>query len=293
MKKALSNKQIDCFWENGYLTVEEAVTSSQLGKLKTELAGWVEESRNHSEPYGQPTIDGRPRFDMGLEHTAEKPALRRVNNPSDISPIYYEVMSDSRMVDMVCDLIGKNIKFHHCKINLKCPGGHTVVHYHQDFAFTPHSNDDVVTALLMLDNVTLDNGCLMVVPGSHKGKMYSLYDDGTFVGRVSDTIENNLAKKQVPVLGKPGDVCLMHTRLAHGSAANQSNNPRGLYICVYTAADAIPLAKNPMPNLNEGKIIRGEAVTSARMIDFEVELPQQPKSASFFTVQGQDSAEGI
>ena len=48
-----------------------------------------------------------------------------------------------------------------------------------------------------------------------------------------------------------------------------------------------------IPSLNEGKIIRGEAVTSARMIDFEVELPQQPKSASFFTVQGQDSAEGI
>jgi len=48
-----------------------------------------------------------------------------------------------------------------------------------------------------------------------------------------------------------------------------------------------------MPSLNEGKIIRGEAVTYARMIDFEVELPQQPKSASFFTVQGQDSAEGV
>ncbi|GIR04252.1 MAG: hypothetical protein CM15mP14_4700 [Rhodospirillaceae bacterium] len=44
----------------------------------------------------------------------------------------------------------------------------------------------------------------MVVPGSHKGKMYSLYEDGTFVGRVSATIENKLAKKQVPVLGKPG-----------------------------------------------------------------------------------------
>ena len=84
----------------------------------------------------------------------------------------------------------------------------------------------------------------------------------------------------------------MHTRLAHGSAANQSDNPRGLYICVYTAADAVPLAKNLMPSLNEGKIVRGEAVSSARMIDFEVELPQQPKSASFFTVQGQDSAEG-
>jgi hypothetical protein len=82
----------------------------------------------------------------------------------------------------------------------------------------------------------------------------------------------------------------MHTRLAHGSAPNGSKNSRGLYICVYTAADAIPLAKNPMPSLNEGLIVRGNGTISARMIDFKVELPQQPKSASFFTVQGQGSA---
>ena len=216
MNRALNNEQIEDFWKNGYLTVENAVTANQLAQLKAEIFEWVEESKNYSKPYGQPTVDGRPRFDMGTEHTAERPALRRVNNPSDISAVYYEVMSDSRMVDMICDLIGSNIKFHHCKINLKCPGGHTIVHYHQDFAFTPHSNDDVVTALLMLDEVTEDNGCLMVVPGSHKGKMYSLYEDGNFVGRVSDKEEIKLATQQVPVLGNTGDVCLMHTRLAHG-----------------------------------------------------------------------------
>ena len=290
MGKILTKEQIDTFNKDGYLAVKRAVTKAQLARLRSEISAWVEESRRHSEPYGEPTIDGRPRFDMGTEHTADKPALRRINNPSDISAYYYEVMSNSRMVDMVSDLIGSNLKFHHCKINLKCPGGNTVVHYHQDFGFTPHSNDDVVTALLMLDEVTDSNGCLMVVPGTHKGKMYSLYNDGVFVGRVSDQIEQELTLQQVPVTGMAGDVCLMHTRLAHGSAANNSENPRGLYICVYTAADAIPLAKNPMPSLNEGKIVRGEASISARMTNFKVELPQQPKSASFFTVQGQDSA---
>jgi ectoine hydroxylase-related dioxygenase (phytanoyl-CoA dioxygenase family) len=229
---------------------------------------------------------------MGADHTALKPALRRINNPSDISESYFQVMSDSKMVDMVAELIGVNVKFHHCKINLKCPGANTTVHYHQDFAFTPHSNDDVVTALLLLDDVTEDNGCLMVVPGSHKGKMYSLYDGKQFIGRVDDATETFLKSKQIPVVGSAGDVCLMHTRLAHGSAPNKSETSRGLYICVYTAADAVPLAKNPMPSPNEGLIVRGEKQISARMINFEVELPQQPKSASFFTVQGQESATG-
>ncbi|MBH68156.1 MAG: restriction endonuclease subunit S [Rhodospirillaceae bacterium] len=289
----LPEKEIKAFQKNGYLTVKDAVTEEQLANLRREINEWVEESRQHTEPYGKPTIDGRPRFDMGTDHTPDKPALRRVNNPSDISDHYYEVMANSRMVDMVTDLIGNDIKFHHCKINLKCPGGNTVVHYHQDFGFTPHSNDDVVTALLMLDDVTEANGCLMVVPGSHVGRMYSLYNEGTFVGRVDKKTEHILKKQEVPITGKAGNVCLMHTRLAHGSTANNSTQSRGLYICVYTAADSIPLARNPMPSINEGKIVRGKASLKARLIDFEVELPQQPKSASFFTVQGQNSSKSI
>ena len=290
MLSALTIQEKQAFEKDGYIVVKNAVDGKQLESLQSEIKNWVQESKLHSEPYGQPTIDGRPRFDMGTDHTASNPTLRRINNPSDISEIYFQVMSDSKMVDMVVDLIGTNIKFHHCKINLKCPGANTTVHYHQDFAFTPHSNDDVVTALLLLDDVTEQNGCLMVVPGSHKGPMYSLYDGNQFVGRVNDTTEQSLINEQLPVVGSAGDVCLMHTRLAHGSAPNGSKNSRGLYICVYTAADAIPLAKNPMPSLNEGLIVRGTGTISARMIDFKVELPQQPKSASFFTVQGQGSA---
>ena len=283
MRSTLTRQERERFEVDGYLMAKNAVSREQLTKLQSEIKVWVDESRQYTKPYGEPTIDGRPRFDMGADHTALKPALRRINNPSDISESYFQVMSDSKMVDMVAELIGVNVKFHHCKINLKCPGANTTVHYHQDFAFTPHSNDDVVTALLLLDDVTEHNGCLMVVPGSHKGKMYSLYDGNQFIGRVDDATETFLKSKQIPVVGSAGDVCLMHTRLAHGSAPNESESPRGLYICVYTAADAVPLARNPMPSPNEGLIVRGKKQISARMINFEVELPQQPKSASFFT----------
>jgi ectoine hydroxylase-related dioxygenase (phytanoyl-CoA dioxygenase family) len=142
----------------------------------------------------------------------------------------------------------------------------------------------------MLDEVTAENGCLKVVPGSHKGPMHSLYEGDAFVGKVDVTTEAALQAQQIPITGDAGSVCLMHSRLAHGSAPNESDRPRGLYICVYTAADAVPLARNPMPSPNEGMILRGQPSLSARMIDFQVELPKQPKSASFFTVQGQDSA---
>ena len=286
----LTDAQVERFWQDGCLVADDAVTAAQLAAMRAEIARWVEASRAHTEPFGPPTIDERPRFDMGAEHSAERPALRRVNNPSDISAAFREVMQDGAMVDMVADLIGPNVKFHHCKINLKLPGSHTEVGYHQDFAYTPHSNDDVVTALLMLDDMTLENGCLQVVPGSHRGPIHSLFDGERFTGFIAPAVVEELKASQVPVTGPAGSVCLMHTRLAHGSDANRSTRPRGLYICVYTAADAVPLARNPMANPNEGFIVRGQKVRQARLMEGLVELPEQPKMASFFAVQGQKSA---
>ena len=121
--------------------------------------------------------------------------------------------------------------------------------------------------------------------------MLSLYQDGRFVGAVSGAEEVRLLSESIPVTGKAGSVCLMHTRLAHGSAPNGSDRSRNLYICVYSAADAFPIARNPMANPNEGMILRGEKTRTARLSEAMIELPEQPKSASFFTVQGQESAE--
>jgi ectoine hydroxylase-related dioxygenase (phytanoyl-CoA dioxygenase family) len=286
----LTDAQIERFWQDGCLVAEDAVTAAQLAAMRAEIEDWVAASRAHTAPFGPPTIDDRPRFDMGAEHSAASPALRRVNNPSDISAAFRAVMQEAAMVDMVADLIGPNVKFHHCKINLKLPGSQTEVGYHQDFAYTPHSNDDVVTALLMLDDMTLENGCLQVVPGSHRGPIHSLFDGERFTGFIASAVVEELKPKQVPITGPAGSVCLMHTRLAHGSDANRSARPRGLYICVYTAADAVPLARNPMANPNEGLIVRGQKKRQARLMEGLVELPEQPKMASFFAVQGQKSA---
>ena len=288
----LTDSQTRQFWDDGYLVVEDAVRSEELSAIKVQLQDWVEESLSHTEPFGSPTVDNRPRFDMGSEHSHDHPALRRVNNPSEVSPAYFQVMSRSAMVDMVADLVGPDVKFHHCKINLKLPGSFTSVDYHQDFVYTPHTNDDVVTALLMLDDMRTDNGCLTAVPGSHRGPIYSLFDGATFSGRVSAEIGSTALEGKAPITGRAGSACLMHTRLLHGSRANESAQARGLYICVYAAADAFPIARNPMPNPQEGMIVRGRRSRVARLMKAEIELPEQPKSASFFTVIGQDSAKG-
>ena len=94
----LSKEQIDTFWRDGYLVVGNAVDGDVLGRLRSDFASWVEESRDHTENYGD-TLDGRPRFDLEPGHTSDKPGLRRVNAPVEVSEAYFEAMASSRMTD--------------------------------------------------------------------------------------------------------------------------------------------------------------------------------------------------
>src|SRR5579871_2840735 len=99
-RMTLSKFEIEKFWHDGYLVVPDAISPQQLAAMRAQIAGWVDESRSHREPFGPPTLDGRPRFDMGEEHRPDRPALRRVNNPSDISPAFAHVAWESRVADI-------------------------------------------------------------------------------------------------------------------------------------------------------------------------------------------------
>jgi len=280
----LTDEKREFFETQGYLCVENAVSAQQLAGLRRQFADWVEESKSHAEAYGE-TVDGRARFDLEPGHSSSLPALRRVNAPTDISEDYYRVMRDSKMTDCVGELIGPNVKYHHSKVNSKLPGAATEVKWHQDFPFTPHSNDDLITALLMVDEVTAENGPLQVVPGSHRGEIYDLWHDGVFTGAVDDAVTAYCLENAVTCTGKAGSLCLMHTRLLHGSAPNMSARPRTLFITVYSAEDAQPCSPNPVPNMHQGEVVRGRASGQIRATAFDIPLPQLPQSSSFFDQQ--------
>ncbi|STU64329.1 phytanoyl-CoA dioxygenase family protein [Klebsiella michiganensis] len=163
--------QIEQFHQQGFLVVEEVLSAEEVALLQTDFDAWVEESRQHSEAWGE-TLDGRPRFDLESDHAPNHPSLRRVSSPTEISAAYRHAAFNSRMAAIAGQLIGgSGTRFHHSKINSKLPHTATQVKWHQDFLFTPHSNDDIITALLMVSEVTPENGPLNVVPGSHRGPL--------------------------------------------------------------------------------------------------------------------------
>jgi ectoine hydroxylase-related dioxygenase (phytanoyl-CoA dioxygenase family) len=285
----LTQQQIDSFWRDGYLMVEDAVTPKQLADMLEVFGDWVAESRTHDGDYGE-TLDGRARFDLEPGHSAEKPALRRVQSPEDISEIYEDAMHNARTVDICADLIGPNMKFHHGKVNSKQPGAATKVKFHQDFPFQPMTNDNMITALLFLDEVTLENGPLEVCPGTHKGPFHSLWHDGVFTGAVADDVFEDYKENLVKCTGKAGTVCLMHASLLHGSAPNLSDKPRTLYIATYYAEDALELSPNHLPSVHNHTLVRGEATGRVRCSAFEMEIPEKPTSTSFFEQQATTAA---
>ncbi|HWK43772.1 MAG TPA: phytanoyl-CoA dioxygenase family protein [Stellaceae bacterium] len=284
----LTANDIARFREDGYVMLPGLVDAGAVTAMQAELDRWIEESRGHTANWGE-LPRGKLRFDLEAGHSAVNPKLRRVANPVDLSAAYRRVLWDGPVVDQVAALIGPAIKFHHCKLNVKLPGMETYVGWHQDHPFDPHTNDDVVGALVLLDDMNLENGCLMVVPGSHKQPM-THYRGDRFVGEAPAEAHADFAARAIPILGRAGDVCLIDTWMAHGSAPNRSTRPRRMLICDYTAADAFPLMPLSVPTVNTGRILRGEPTRIARFRAGTVELPPAYQADSFFTVQGQQTA---
>lgn len=286
----LSEREIAQYHDVGFVVARAAVGPAEIDALRAELDGWIEESRSHRSNYGE-TLDGKMRFDLEPGHSAKRPRLRRVANPVDISEAYRKVLFDGPPADLAAQLVGPDVTFHHCKLNNKLPGMETRVDWHQDHAYDPRSNDDAVVALLLLDDMNEDNGCLMVVPGSHRER-YSHYQDGRFTGATAPEHDADFRERAVPITGEAGDLCLMHTWCLHASAPNRSREPRRLLICDYSAADAVPLCPPHLTSLHFGRVVRGEPTRVARLKAGLIELPPAYEDDSFFSVQESKAAGG-
>tara|TARA_B100000315_G_scaffold89791_1_gene82548 strand:- start:836 stop:1720 length:885 start_codon:yes stop_codon:yes gene_type:complete len=282
--QVLDPEQVARYERDGYLYLEDALSPDRLSLLREVFEGWVEESRSHEGPYGE-TFDGRPRFDVEPGHSVEHPALRRVASPIEVSDAYLDVMRDSPALDAVVQIIGPNLRFRESKVNSKLPGTATHLKFHQDLPFGPLTNEDLVTVLFHLDDVTAENGPLEVVPGSHLGPLYEHWHDGVFTGAVSPEVTAWAKERAVTCSGAAGSAYLMDARVLHGSAPNPSSAPRSLFIVQYHAEDAHPLAPNHLPSRFDQEVVAGVDTGRVRCSDYELALPEMPTVASFFAVQ--------
>ncbi|MAE64659.1 MAG: phytanoyl-CoA dioxygenase, partial [Phycisphaeraceae bacterium] len=254
----LSSAEVNGFRESGYMAVREAVDAQTLETLRNAADALLEESRSLTESDSV--------FELEKDHSAETPRLCRVSNPVTQQPVFWETATSDGVLDCVESLIGPDIKFHHSKLNMKAGGGGADIGWHQDFAFFPHTNFDLVACGIALDDSTLDNGCLLVVPGSHRGGTLAHRSaDGRFQGRIVGDFEKFDPDAAEPVELKAGDMSIHHVGVIHGSKQNLSDRSRRLLIYQYAACDAIALDYRPPANEFASCVIRGAPPTHARL----------------------------
>ena len=252
--KVLTEKQRESYFEDGYLLLEKVVSDEWLERLRAVTNQMVDDSRQVTRSDAV--------WDLEDGHSAETPRLRRLSSPNDHHPTYWEFASRSVLPDIVADLVGPNVKFHHSKLNFKWARVGEEVKWHQDIGFWPHTNYSPCTLGTYLYDCTMEQGPLGVIKGSHNGPLYDQYNDkGEWIGCLSDEDAAGLDVSKVVYLhGPPGSVTIHNCRTIHGSRPNSSDEGRPLLLNVYAAADAFPYTANPLRSKYDQEIVRGKPV---------------------------------
>lgn len=265
----ITQQQISQYREEGWLVVPELLNDLMRQRMKEALAQWVEQSR---------TVDSHTEvFDLERGHTAAEPRLRRIKQPHRHHPVFEEFIRSAPVREVLQALLGPAFRLQNSKLNLKSPRFGSPVEWHQDWAFYPATNDDILAVGVMLDDTSLENGAMLVVPGSHKGPTHDHHDaDGRFCGALDPNTPGLNLEQAVPIVGKAGSVSFHHVRAIHGSAQNRSTMSRNFLLYEVCAADAFPLMGVPDFAEFNSRLLQGEPTIVPRFRDTPVRMPLPP-----------------
>ncbi len=251
--RVLSQEQRAFYFEAGYLLVERLIPAETVAGLRSVTDGLVAQSRCE-------TTSG-PIFDLAAGHGTERPMVRRIKNPDERHRVYWDY-ARGLIADVVADLVGPDVAFHHAKLNFKWhgPADEDSVAWHQDIQFYPHTNYSPLTVGTYLADTPMEAGPLTVIAGSHEGPLFDQYDDeGRWVGALKPRDAAGLdLTKAVSLPGPAGSITIHNCRTVHGSPPSKANG-RPLLLNAYSAADAFPYTTNPSFTSHARAIVRGKA----------------------------------
>ena len=283
MPEILSQSQIDFYNENGYLIVEDHVPNPIMDGIRAEIARFRDVAREMTA--------SDDRIDLEDSHRPEAPRIRRVKLPHTQSKPVDDLMRSDHILAPVRDLIGPNLRLQTTKLNMKSAGYGAAVEWHQDWAFYPYTNDDVLAVGLIIDDMGPENGPRMVFPGTHRKGVYDHHHDGAFCGAMDLAAEGLDPADAVPLMGPAGSISIHHVRIVHGSALNRSEHDRRIIFYEIMAADAFPIVggRGQWEGLEEfnSRMLCGETTLEPRVTPCPVRVafPDGPTQGSIYEVQ--------
>lgn len=191
----LTEAQRAAYDRDGFIVVPDVFSAAEVAELR---AVTEEFERNAAAVAANDDI-----YDLEDTHSAAEPRVRRIKAPHLHHPAYASASRNDTVVAILQELWG-SVRFDTGKLNMKSAGFGAPVEWHQDWAFYPHTNDDLAAVGIMLDDMTMANGPMLVVPGSHKGPIYDHHGpDGRFCGAMDPSPATSICRAHCRVSAAP------------------------------------------------------------------------------------------
>ena len=203
MPKRLTVEQQEAYARDGFVAPIDIFSADEIAEIRAEIEA--------AEARWPNALDGAGR-----------------NNGHLALPVLDRIVHDSRILDAVEDVLGENILAAGSTLFIKEPNSGGFISWHQDARYAGMEPHDWVTGWLAVSNVTEDNGCMRMIPGSHieplRDHVDTFGEDNLLTrGQEVQGIDESAA---VSVPLKPGQLSLHHPRIVHGSGPNQSGERR-------------------------------------------------------------------
>jgi ectoine hydroxylase-related dioxygenase (phytanoyl-CoA dioxygenase family) len=250
--RTLTKEQVRFWEENGYLVLPEVLSPQEVERLRRA----VDDLEARAATVGETT----DRFQFKVFESAGR-RVQQIAEPHELGGEWLALARHPAILDRVEDLLGPNLQLYYSMGMLKAPREGFAAPWHQDFAFFPHGRTEILACMVAIDDATPENGCLRVVPGSHRMGILNHYKDGKFTGIYQgDTAAFDAPGGHALLPVRAGGLLLWHVMTLHGSAPNRSEHPRRAVVLEYKNPEARLLAgsfNSRMEVRSMGLMVRG------------------------------------
>ncbi len=174
----LTGEQREQFYRDGYLRLGKVLEAEQVEGLRAELDRVIKQEQEREDYSDLP-----PEFAFGHDRKGQSKETRSVRaihqfvNMWKVSPLYEQVLRNPLITGAISELMDDTpLRIWHDQIISKPPGDNAHFQCHHDFYFWPLDHPTMITCWLALDDATPENGCMHVIPGSHRDPRFQPTD---------------------------------------------------------------------------------------------------------------------
>jgi phytanoyl-CoA hydroxylase len=247
----LSPEQIGRFHSDGFLVVEQILSDEEIDVLSGR-AEWVASGQAAHVPRARLQVEPAVvQGERGAQTYAD--SLRKMSHMAFYDGVFETHARNPKVLDVIESILGPDIKFYQDQLFMKPPKIGSRQPYHQDAPLGFHIDPpDMVSCWTALDEATIENGCLWMLPGSHKQGITERSEWKKFEQRA---LEDRLPTER-PVELNRGDCSFHHGLILHSSRPNLTEKRRRGYATHYVSARC---RYTGPPEENDAMLVRGRS----------------------------------